>query len=44
VLLDHNLFNNSHVVKENPRPVQKASNYWVFVTQWIGQAFAWWGV
>jgi hypothetical protein len=42
--IDRDNFNNSYVVKENPKPTQKISTYWLFVTQWLGQAFAWWAV
>jgi len=42
--IDRNDFNNSFVVEPNPKPTNKLSNYWVFVTQWIGQALAWWAV
>src|ERR1700726_2485584 len=44
VQIDRNDFNNSFVVEPNPKPTNKLSNYWVFVTQWIGQALAWWAV
>jgi hypothetical protein len=44
ILLDRNYFNNSYVVKPNARPTYKLSNYWVFISQWLGQAFAWWAV
>jgi Peptidase family M1 domain len=44
IFLDRNNFNNSYVVKENLRPAVKLSNYWLFVSQWIGQALAWWAV
>ena len=44
ILLDRNNFNNSYVVKENLRPTFKLSNYWLFVSQWVGQALAWWAV
>jgi len=44
ILLDRNFFNNSRVVEPNGKPVQKVSNTWVFFTQWIAQALAWWGV
>ena len=42
--IDRNDFNNSFVVEANSKPTNKLSNYWVFVTQWIGQALAWWAV
>jgi len=44
VHLDRNNFNNSFVVKGNPRATNKLSTYWTFVTQWMGQALAWWAV
>jgi hypothetical protein len=44
IFLDRNNFNNSYVVKENLKPTFKLSNYWLFASQWIGQALAWWAV
>ena len=44
VQIDRNDFSNSYVVEPNSKPTNKLSNYWVFVTQWIGQALAWWAV
>jgi aminopeptidase N len=44
IFLDRNNFNNSYVIKENLKPTFKLSNYWLFVSQWIGQALAWWAV
>ncbi len=44
VQIDRNNFNNSYVVEANPKPTHKLSTYWLFVTQWIGQALAWWAV
>jgi len=44
VQIDRNDFNNSHVVEANSNPTHKLSTYWLFVTQWIGQAMAWWAV
>ncbi len=44
VQLDRNNFNNSFVVEPNPRPANKLANYWLFVSQWFGQAFSWWAV
>jgi len=41
VQIDRNDFNNSHVVEANSNPTHKLSTYWLFVTQWIGQAMAW---
>ena len=44
VQLDRNDFNNSFVVEPNSKPTQKISTYWLFVTQWLCQAAAWWAV
>ena len=44
IQIDRNDFNNSFVVEANPKPTHKISNYWVFATQWLSQAFAWWAV
>ena len=42
--LDRNDFNNSYTVEVNSKPAHKLANYWLFITQWVGQAFAWWAV
>ncbi len=44
VQLDRNKFNNSFVVQPNSHATYKLSNYWLFVTQLLGQAFVWWAV
>jgi hypothetical protein len=44
VQIDRNNFNNSYVVEPNPKPTFKLSNYWLFLTQWLSQAMAWWAV
>jgi len=44
IQIDRNLFNNSYVVEPNPKATRKLSTYWLFVTQWLGQAMAWWAV
>jgi Peptidase family M1 domain len=44
IQLDRNDFNNSYTVEPNKKPAHKVSNYWLFMTQWLGQALAWWGV
>jgi hypothetical protein len=44
VQLDRNNFNNSYSVKPDSKPANKLSNYWLFVTQWMSQAMAWWAV
>jgi hypothetical protein len=44
IQIDRNNFNNSYVVEPNPKATHKLSTYWLFVTQWIGQAMAWWAV
>jgi peptidase M1-like protein len=42
--LDRNNFNNSELVEPNRKPGTKVTNYWMFVTQWVSQALAWWAV
>ena len=42
--IDRNNFNNSRTAEPNGKPAVKVSNYWLFVTQWISQALAWWAV
>ncbi len=42
--IDRNDFNNSYTVKAHGKPARKLTNYWLFVTQWLGQALAWWAV
>jgi peptidase M1-like protein len=44
VHIDRNNLNNSYLVKTNGKATYKISNYWLFLTQWAGQALAWWGV
>lgn len=44
IQIDRDNFNNSYVVKANRTPTRKLSHYWLFITQWIAQALAWWGV
>jgi hypothetical protein len=44
IQLDRNDFNNSRVVEPNPKPTYKLSTYWLFITQWVSQAMAWWAV
>jgi hypothetical protein len=44
IQIDRNNFNNSYVVEANTKPTTKVTNYWVFVTQWLAQALAWWAV
>lgn len=42
--IDRDNVNNSFVVKAKPKAAYKLSTYWLFVTQWISQAMAWWAV
>jgi hypothetical protein len=44
VQIDRNNFNNSYVVEAHTKPTHKLSNYWMFVSQWVAQALAWWAV
>jgi len=42
--IDRDNFNDSLVVDPNPKATHKLSTYWLFVTQWMSQAMAWWAV
>ena len=42
--IDRNDLNNSYTAEANGKPARKVSNYWLFVTQWVSQALAWWAV
>jgi len=44
VHIDRNDFNNSYTVGANAKPARKLENYFMFVSQWISQALAWWAV
>ena len=44
VQIDRNDFNNSYTAEANGKPALKVTNYWQFMTQWLGQALAWWAV
>jgi hypothetical protein len=44
IQIDRNNFNNSYVVKAHNRPTYKIANYWLFLSQWVGQFLAWWAV
>jgi hypothetical protein len=44
VQIDRNDFNNSYTAEANGKPARKVSNYWLFTTQWLSQALAWWAV
>lgn len=44
IQIDRNDFNNSYTAEPNGKPARKVTNYWLFVTQWLGQALAWWAV
>ncbi|MGA7696721.1 MAG: M1 family metallopeptidase [Candidatus Sulfotelmatobacter sp.] len=44
IQIDRNDFNNSYTAEANGKPARKVTNYWVFLTQWLGQALAWWAV
>jgi len=44
VQIDRNDINNSYVVEENSKPAHKLSTYWLFVTQLMSEAMAWWAV
>ena len=44
IQIDRNDFNNSYTAEEHGKPARKLANYWLFMTQWLGQALAWWAV
>jgi len=44
IQIDRNDFNNSYTREPNSKATYKVGNYWLFVSQWMGQALAWWGV
>ena len=44
IQIDRNDFNNSYTAKEHGKAAHKLTNYWLVVTQWLGQALAWWAV
>ena len=44
VRIDRDNFNNSFVVEPNRKPTYKLSTYWLFFTQWVSQAIAWWAI
>ena len=44
VQIDRDNFNNSYVAEANGKPTHKLSTYWLFCTQWVSQALAWWAV
>jgi len=44
IQIDRDDFNNSYTIEAHIKPRWKISNYWVFMTQWMGQALAWWAV
>ena len=44
IQVDRNDFNNSYTAEEHPKAGYKLTNYWVFITQLLGQVVAWWAV
>jgi aminopeptidase N len=44
ILIDRNNFNNSYTAVPNAKPAHKLANYWLFLTQYVSQAMAWWAV
>jgi len=42
--IDRNDFNNSYTAEPDTKPVSKLSNYFLFVSQFVSQALAWWAV
>jgi hypothetical protein len=44
IQLDRNAFDDSYTAEPNGKPAHKLANYWLFLTQCLGQALAWWAV
>ena len=44
ILIDRNAFDNSYTLEPNGKPTHKLANYWLFVTQLLGQVLTWWAV
>ena len=44
IQIDRNDFNNSYIDEPNPKPARKVENYWMFLSQMVAQALAWWAV
>jgi hypothetical protein len=44
VRIDRDNFNNSFVVEPNHKPTYKLSTCWLFLSQWVSQAIAWWAI
>jgi Peptidase family M1 domain len=44
ILLDRNNFNDSKTVEPDSKAANKIANYWLFLTQCLGQVLAWWAV
>jgi len=44
IQIDRNDFNNSYTVEGNGKPARKLETYFMFLSQWLSQALAWWAV
>jgi hypothetical protein len=44
VHIDRDDFNNSYTAEAHGKAARKLTNYWLFMTQWLGQALAWWAI
>jgi hypothetical protein len=44
VQIHRNDFDTSYTAEGNGKAARKVSNYWLFATQWVSEALAWWGV
>jgi aminopeptidase N len=44
IQLDRNAFDDSYTAEPNGKPAHKLANYWLFLTQCLGQALGWWAV
>jgi hypothetical protein len=44
IQIDRNDFNNSYTAEADGKPARKLETYFMFVSQWLSQALAWWAV
>ncbi len=44
IQIDRDDFNNSYTAEPHGKAARKLTNYWLFMTEWLGQALAWWAI
>ncbi len=44
IQIDRDDFNNSYTAEPHGKAARKLTNYWLFMTEWLGQAWAWWAI